>query len=441
MIVAVLLAGFALAGGGLIGYSDEKPRRDYVTAPVVRESIRTFVKATGTVHAVVMVEVGSQLSGQISEVLVDFNDPVKANQVIARINPETFVAAVNVASADLKIATAIEQQQKAALQAARVAVDSARTAREVAEAQLTAGQAQQDGNEREFQRYHALKDLKSVAEQTFAQALTTRDMGAANLRALQGQLTMKGKAIETAGAELSMAEANYAKAQAVVEQKQAALDQAQVDLQRTEIRSPIDGIVMKRVINPGQTVAVSLESKTLFKIANDLSEMEVYGRIDEADVGQVKTGQLVTFTVDAYSNKVFSGRVLQVRKSPEISQSVVTYTAVVSAPNPDQLLFPGMTTRLQIAVGETASALKIPNQALNFGSSAKLLDRMQVKAVGTMSKVWVINANGNPIPVTVTLGKSDETGTQIVSGTLGAGDQVVVGPAHISEEAGLFGQW
>src|SRR5262249_24726999 len=208
------------------------------------------------------------------------------------------------------------------------------------------------------------------------------------------------------------AEANYANAQAVVEQKQAALDQAQVDLQRTEIRSPIGGIVIKRVVNPGQTIAVNFESKTLFKIANDLGEMEVYGKIDEADVGQVKTGQAVNFTVDAYPNKVFSGRVLQVRKSPEISQSVVTYTAVVSAPNPDQLLFPGMTARLQIAVGEIESALKIPNEAFSFAPSADLPDRIQGKALGAQSKIWIINANGNPVPVSVTLGKSDETGTQ-----------------------------
>jgi HlyD family secretion protein len=280
--------------------------------------------------------------------------------------------------------------------------------------------------------------LKSVAEQTFAQARTTRDMGAANLRALQGQLTMKGQTIETATAQLSMAEANYANAQAVVEQKQAALDQAQVDLQRTEIRSPIDGLVIKRVISPGQTVAVSLESKTLFRIANDLSEMEVYGKIDEADVGQVKAGQPVTFTVDAYPNKVFSGRVRQVRKSPEISQSVVTYTAVVSAPNPDQLLLPGMTARLQIEVGKTESALKIPNQALSFVPSADLPDRMQGKALGAKSKVWVIGANGSPIPVTVSLGQSDEAGTQVVSGNLAAGDQVIVGPARTAEQAGLF---
>jgi HlyD family secretion protein len=416
-IVAVLLVAFALAVVGFVGYGDEKTRQDddklnnHVAVAAVPASIRTFVKAMGTVNAVVMVEVGSQLSGQISEVLVDFNDPVKAGQVIARINPETFIAAVNMAKADFKIATANEQLQKAALQQARVAVDSSRTAREVAVAQLTAAQSQQDGNEREYQRYRGLNDLKSVAEQTFAQARTTRDMGAANLLALQGQVTMKTEAIETAGAQLAMAEANYANAQAVVEQKQAALDQAQVDLQRTEIRSPIDGVVIKRVINPGQTVAVSLESKTLFKIANDLGEMQVYGKIDEADVGQVKVGQLATFTVDAYPNKVFSGHVLQVRKSPEISQSVVTYTAVVSAPNPDQLLLPGMTARLQVVVGNTEDAPKIRNPALSFRPSPDLLDRMQNKALDAKSKVWAVNADGNAIPVEVTLGKNDETGT------------------------------
>jgi HlyD family secretion protein len=159
----------------------------------------------------------------------------------------------------------------------------------------------------------------------------------------------------------------------------------------------------------------------LFKITDDLSEVEVLGRIDEADVGQVKVGQRVTFTVDSYPNKIFSGRVLQVRKSPDISQNVVTYTAVVSAPNPDHLLFPGMTARLRIVVEET-KALKIPNAALSF--------RPDSASFGTESTtVWVVNNYGKALPVPVKIGKSDEAGAQLISGNLRDGDRVVVGLA------------
>jgi HlyD family secretion protein len=224
-----------------------------------------------------------------------------------------------------------------------------------------------------------------------------------------------------------MAEATLASAEAVVEQKQASLQQAEVDLQRTEIRAPIDGVVINRTINPGQTVAVSLVSKTLFKIADDLSQMEVYGKIDEADVGQVKMGQRVTFTVDAYPNKIFSGGVLQVRKSPEVSQNVVTYTAVVSSPNPDHLLFPGMTARLQIVVEETKDTLKIPNAALHFRPNGDAPGGEQSASVGTgPTTVWIVNNVGNALPVPVTIGKSDESGAQLLSGNLSDGDRVIV---------------
>src|SRR5262249_13643380 len=237
-----------------------------------------------------------------------------------------------------------------ALQKAKVTAENARTARKVAEANLAAVQAKQEEAERDVQRNLALSRTSAISDREFTQSRTARDAGAAAVASLRGQLKMKDEAIAIADAESSMAEANLASAQAVVEQNQAALDQAEVDLQRTQIRSPIDGVVIKRVVNSGQTVAVSLESKTLFKIANDLSEMQVDGKIDEADIGQLKEGQSATFTVDAYPYKVFSGRVLQIRKSPELSQSVVTYTAVISAPNPDHLLFPGMTARLNIVV-------------------------------------------------------------------------------------------
>src|SRR5207302_1822234 len=217
-----------------------------------------------------MVDVGSQLSGQISEVLVTFNDPVKAGQVIAKVNPETYIGAVREATAVLKIAKATAQLQRAALEKAKVATDNTRTARRVAEAELKAAQAQQEEAERNYERNLKLVKTTAIPDREFTQSRALRDASAASLHALREGLTMKDEAIAIADAELAMAESNLASAEAVVEQKEAALEQAKVDLQRTQIRSPIDGTVIKRTITSGQTVAVSLESKTLFKIANDL---------------------------------------------------------------------------------------------------------------------------------------------------------------------------
>jgi HlyD family secretion protein len=321
-----------------------------------------FVKASGTVEAVVSVDVSSQLSGRIAEVFVDFNDSVKAGQAIAKIDQEIFAARVNEAKAALSVADATAEVQKAALERARVAVANAQTAKKQAEAQSVATKARQDEAEREFQRKLELARTGSGTERELGQARAIRDAGAGDQRASLEQIEMKTQAIAIAEAEERMGGANVQNAQAVVEQRQAALDQARLDLERTVLRAPIDGVIIKRDVNPGQTVAVSLEAKTLFKIANDLREMEVHGKIDEADVGQLKVGQAAQFTVDAYPDRTFSGRVIQIRKSPEIVQNVVTYTAIISAPNPDLLMLPGMTAQLRIAVSDTVDVLKIPNQ-------------------------------------------------------------------------------
>src|SRR6516164_7033219 len=321
-VVAALFCALILGLG--YTYSHESSVPTFLTAPVERGSIATLVKASGTVEAVVSVDVSSQLSGRIAEVFVNFNDTVRAGQPIAQIDPEIFAARVNEASAALNVGTATAHVQKAAVERAKVAMLNA---------------------ERELQRHLELARTNSGIGRELDQARAQRAI---------------------AEAEQHMAEANLENAQAVVEQRQAALDQARLDLDRTVLRAPIDGIIIKRDVNPGQTVAVGLEAKTLFTIANDLREMEVHGKIDEADVGQLKVGRTAQFTVDAYPDQTFSGQVLQVRKSPEVVQNVVTYTAIISAPNPDLLLLPGMTAQLRIVVRDTGEVLKVPNQALRF---------------------------------------------------------------------------
>jgi HlyD family secretion protein len=439
---AILLSTLAVSLG--YTYSQGSSPETFLTAPVERGSVSTLVKASGTVEAVVSVDVSSQLSGRIAEVFVNFNDSVTAGQPIAQIDQEIFAARVNEARAALRVARATAQVQRAALERATVGVASAWTAERLAEDQSTASKARQEEVERDFLRKLALARTGAATERDLGQARALRDAGVADLRASLEQIQMKAEAIAVAEAEKHMAEANLENADAVVEQRQAALDQAGVDLDRTVLRAPIDGIIIKRDVNPGQTVAVSLEAKTLFKIANDLREMEVHGKIDEADVGQLKPGQTARFTVDAYPDRTFSGRVLQIRKSPEVVQNVVTYTTIVSAPNPDLLLLPGMTAQLRIVASNTGELLKIPSQALRFrpnsvGPASGRQSTNQAASSKASVTVWLVGEDGRPNPVAVKLGASDDNGAALLEGALNEGQQVIIGIANSQKQRGYFG--
>jgi HlyD family secretion protein len=399
-VVAALFCPLILGLG--YTYSQQSSAPIFLTAPVERGSIATLVKASGTVEAVVSVDVSSQLSGRIAEVFVNFNDIARAGQPIAQIDPEIFAARVNEARAALNVGTATAHVQKAAVERAKVAVLNA---------------------ERELQRQLELARTGSGIGRELDQARAQRAI---------------------AEAEQHMAEANLENAQAVVEQRQAALDQARLDLDRTVLRAPIDGIIIKRDVNPGQTVAVTFEAKTLFKIANDLREMEVHGKIDEADVGQLKVGQTARFTVDAYPDRTFSGQVLQIRKSPEVVQNVVTYTAIISAPNPDLLLLPGMTAQLRIVVSDTGDTLKIPSQALRFrpngvGLASDRQNANQTTSSEASATVWLVGEDGRPNPTTVRLGASDDNSTALLEGRLSEGQQIIVGVANSQKQRGYFG--
>jgi HlyD family secretion protein len=439
-VALVIILGLAIAAAGYT-YTREAARPTFLTAPVERGSISTFVKATGSVDAVITVDVSSQLSGRISEVFVNYNDTVKAGQPIARVDPEIFTARVNEARAVLNVAQATALVQQAAVDRARVGVTNAETAYRMAEAQTSGTQVKLEQAEKDLQRKVELARGGYVPERDLTQAYAQRDMNSAELRASVEQRNMRTEAIAIAQAELRMAEASVENAKAVVEQRQAALEQAKLDLERTLIRSPIDGVVIKRDVNPGQTVAVTMEAKTLFKIAQDLSEMEVRGRIDEADVGRLEVGQAARFTVDAYPDRVFTGRVLQIRKAPETQQNVVTYTAIVSAPNPDLLLLPGMTAVLRILVSDTGDTLKVPNQALRFRPTpSKAGERDAVPSSGQGSAtVWIPGPDGGPVAVPVVLGVSDDVSTQIVAGPLESGQPVIVGIATPQSRIGALG--
>src|SRR6516164_451720 len=441
-VVAALFCALILGLG--YTYSQQSSAPTFLTAPVERGNVATLVKASGTVEAVVSIDVSSQLSGRIAEVFVNFNDTIKAGQPIAQIDTGIFSPPGSRTKAALKVGTGTEAVQKAAVERAKVGVLNARTAKKLAEAQSVATKAKQDELEKDLQRKLELARTGSGTERELSQVRAQRDSGAADLRASFEQIQMKEEAIAIAEAEQHMAEANLENAQAVVEQRQAALDQAGLDLDRTVLLAPIDGIIIKRDVNPGQTVAVSLEAKTLFKIANDLREMEVHGKIDEADVGKLKVGQTAQFTVDAYPDRTFEGQVLQIRKSPEVVQNVVTYTAIISAPNPDLLLLPGMTAQLRIAVSDTGDTLKIPSQALRFrpnggGLAADRQNAKQTASSEASATVWLVGEDGRPNPAAVRLGPSDDNSTALLEGRLSEGQQVIVGVANSPKQRGYFG--
>ncbi|WP_074130271.1 efflux RND transporter periplasmic adaptor subunit [Bradyrhizobium sp. NAS96.2] len=442
LLVAVLLCALVLGLGYTYGL--DKPAPTYLTAPVERGSVSTLVKASGTVEAVISVDVSSQLSGRVAEVFVNFNDAIKAGQPIAQLDQEIFSARVNEARAALRVANAATQVTKAALERAIVAIANAYTARKQAEAQSASIRARQDELEREFRRKSELMRTGSGTERDLGQARALRDAGAGELRASLEQIEMKAQAIAIADAERNMAEANLENAQAVAEQRQAVLEQARVDLDRTVLRAPIDGLIIKRDVNPGQTVAVSLEAKTLFKIANDLRQMEVHGKVDEADVGQLKVGQTALFTVDAFPDRTFTGRVLQIRKSPEVVQNVVTYTTIVSTSNPDLLLLPGMTAQLRIVVSDTGEVLKIPGQALRFrpveaGSRSARQGQAEAASLKAAATVWLVGDDGQPKPLAVKLGATDDNGAELLEGPLAEGQRLIIGVADAQTVKRSFG--
>ncbi len=346
--VLVVLAVIILASGGGgagDGISYRTGAADH--GPVVKS-----ISSTGTLSAVVTVLVGSQVSGQIIELPADFNSRVTAGQVIARIDPATFQSRVGQAEAELAVANANVIQRRAGLDRAGADLQSA-------EAQVASARTRVTEANNELARKQALLEREFASQ---AQVDTARTARSSAIAALNAALAT----VEARTAQQAMAEADILTAEAQVLQRTAALANNQVDLDRTFIRSPVDGVVIERKIDIGQTVAASLQAPDLFTIAQDLRDMQVEVSVDEADIGQVREGLTVKFNVDAFPGEEFQGNVRQVRLAPDVVQNVVTYKVIVAAANPDQRLLPGMTANVEIIAGEREDALRIPNAALRF---------------------------------------------------------------------------
>jgi HlyD family secretion protein len=400
---------------------NRKTEPEYFTVKVEKGDIRDVIEATGTINPVTLVQVGSQVSGMISKLYVDFNSKVTKGQVVAEIDPKLFEGAVLQTQADL-------QNAQAALAAAKSA--------------LAKDQATQNQNKLDYDRAQGLARQGVMSQQQLDQAKATYE-------AITAQTGADKAAIQ--------------QAEAAVAQKAANLKVAQTNLDYTVIRAPINGTVVNRAVDIGQTVAASLQAPTLFTIALDLTKMQVYAKTDEGDVGQIKPGHAADFQVDAFPKEIFHGTVSQVRMNATIVQNVVTYDTIVDFDNPQMKLFPGMTAYVSIPVAAVTDVLKIPNAALRYkpdlpaekvqalyqqynvqapvtraapgaasqaaGGNRNRPSAPSATASNDTAVVWKLHPDKSLEPVQVHIGLTDHTYTALVSGNVNAGDELITGAA------------
>jgi HlyD family secretion protein len=382
-IIAIVVLAAAVAGVIAYGRAHRQTGPKYLTTAVDRGRIVARVTATGTLSALVTVQVGAQVSGRIAQINVDFNSPVKKGELIAKIDPQIYAAAVEQAKANLI----------------------------AAQGQLVKAQAQSKDAERQFTRSNQLRTDKLVAQADL-------DTAEANMEAAKAQVTAN---------------------QGAVEQAKASLHQAIVNLDYTTIISPINGVVISRNVDVGQTVAAALQAPTLFTIAEDLKKMQVDTNVAEADVGKLTPGMDATFTVDAYPSERFKGKVRQIRNAPQTVQNVVTYDAVIDVDNSALKLKPGMTSNVTFVYAEKDDVLRVPNAALRWKPPADLMAKLDPTAspkgkghrankgdptTADKRNLWVLRGE-NPVMVPIRVGVSDGSLSEIAEGEIKEGDLAV----------------
>ena len=492
IMLSVMAAGFYF-------WADDAGTAQYLTARVDRGNLRNTVTATGALQAVTTVQVGSQASGTISALYADFNSVVKKGQVVAQLDPAQAKAQVDQARANLQQARASLAQAKAAVTNARAGITDAQArslaARSTvqnnqagvsaAEANVAVLKAQQDDAVSLLKQQESLLKAGVIAQRDYDIAVTAYKTAEARYNQAVAQLNQaklgeqssasagiaQGQAaVEQSQAQLQQAQAAVQQNAAQVQQAEAALSLAEVNLSHTTITSPIDGVVVSRDVNVGQTVAASLSAPTLFTIANDLTQMQVIANIDQADIGLVEQAKAVRFTVDAFPGKEFDGTLQEMRLNPVNVQNVVTYNVVINVNNPEQTLKPGMTANLTITIDERNNVLKVPNSALRFrpqnannnasgggnaggqgqgqGQGQRRRQQQGDNAQGAQGAnsgdsnfapasapvlpgqtrvVWVMGQDGKPQPRRIKVGLSDGAATEVVEGNLNEGDMVITG--------------
>jgi len=379
-IVIVALILVITAVGGYFVFARREPAVTFKTAKIERGDIVSAVSATGNLAAVVTVQVGTQVSGTIQKLFVDYNSPVKRGQVIAQIDPSLFSAQLEQTRGNYLNAQATLQKAKADLADAR----------------------------RTLERNRQLLKDGVVSQSDFDAADNRYQMALATVKAAEGS----------------------------VAQTRGSFSQSETNLRYATIRSPVDGIVVSRNVDVGQTVAASFQTPTLFTIAQDLTRMEIDTSVDEADISRVKVGQPVSFTVDAYPESRFAGTVRQVRNAPVVTQNVVTYVVVIDVDNRDMKLKPGMTANVSIETARKDNVLKVPSAALRFRPK-KGADEKETKGQQTGQEqrrkkkeggqqVYTLNPENKPVPVPVKTGIGNDGQVELISGNLKENDEVIV---------------
>jgi HlyD family secretion protein len=527
--LAVSFAAVALVAlAGFWWWGDGASAAPFMTGRVERGNLRNSVTATGALEAVTTVQVGSQASGAISALYADFNSQVKKGQIIAQLDPAQAQAQVEQARANLEQARAGLAQSRAALTQSRSGVTASRagvtdaqakasaagsTAQNQragvssAEANLAVLKAQLDDaasvlkqeesllrsgviSQREYEtaqtNYRTAQARYSQAQAQLNQAvLSERSAASSGQAQAAAQIEQARAQVEQSQAQVQQAQAQVLNAEAQVAQAQAALQLAEVNLGHTTIRSPIDGVVVSRDVEVGQTVAASMSAPTLFTIAQDLTQMQVIANIDQADIGLVEQAKGATFTVDAFPGDEFKGTIQQIRLNPVNAQNVVTYNVVIDVANPEQKLKPGMTADLTITIDERRDVLKMPNAALRFTPQLTEEQRAQRRAArnqagqagdgagrrqaqnaeggdggagdaprgearrggdvtppsspvlaGQTRRVWVLGPDGQPQPRRIKVGLSDGSATEVVEGELREGDVVITGQNVTAQQSG-----
>jgi HlyD family secretion protein len=500
-LVIGALGVVVLAAAGYYFWGGQASAAQYLTAKVERGNLRNTVTATGTLQAVTTVQVGSQASGTISALFADYNSVVKKGQVVAQLDPAVSKAQVDQAKANLQQAQASLQQAKAAVANSRAGVSDAQAKAQAAsstaqnnqagvvgaQANLAVLKAQQDDALSLLKQQEALvksgiiaqRDL-DVARTAYQTAQAKYDQGVAqvNQATLTQQMTASSgiassqAQVQQSQAQVQQSQASVSAAEAQVQQAQAALQLAEVNLAHTTIASPIDGIVVSRDVNVGQTVAASLSAPTLFTIANDLTKMQVIANIDQADIGLVENAKSVKFSVDAFPGKDFDGKIEQMRLNPQNVQNVVTYNVVIDVDNPEQKLKPGMTANLTVTIDERNNVLKVANAALRFtpqdasaqrtgggnsngqgrrqsngsgatdataksgsGSDVQFAPATAPVLAGQTRVVWVMGQDGKPQRRRIKVGLTDGASTEVVEGNLVEGEMVITGQTLSSSAA------
>jgi HlyD family secretion protein len=413
-VIGLVIIILILAGGLLLRQLNGQngSNQKFRLARVERGEVSLVVTATGTINPVINVLVGSQVSGTIKALHADFNSQVREGQVIAQIDPAIFEAQV--------------EQGKASVLNAQANLLNAQANLENAKANLTKADVAVSDAKRTLDRNRPLLEKKIIAQATMDTSQTSYDIAVAQRDVAKAQVESAKSQIESFKAQ--------------VEQAKAALRVAETNLRYTTIRSPVNGTVISRNVDVGQTVAASLQAPTLFTIAKNLAEMQVDSNVSEADVGRIAVGQDATFTVDAFPERIFRGKVSEIRNAPIIVQNVVTYDVVILVSNKDLKLKPGMTANVSVMIAHREGVLKIPNAALRFrpdsakkesgkgGPPQKAGERVKPAEgdQGRPGRVWVLSPAGKPTPVSITLGITDGTSSEVMGGNLQEGAEVIV---------------